>query len=71
MTSPDDLGDLERAVVVLQLAHCARLGAQQFAAAHRLAVLLGADTGWFLETAVLAADLAHDLDQMTSKETQQ
>jgi hypothetical protein len=68
MTSPSDLGDLERAVVVLQLAHCARLGAQQFVAAHHLAVLLGADTGWFLETAVLAADLAHDLDHMTSKE---
>lgn len=69
MTAGAELSDLERAVVVAELARSARAAATELVLAHHLTGLLGADTGWFIETAVLVVDLAHDLDPIQTKET--
>lgn len=69
MTSRAELSDLERAAAVSALVRSARAAATELVLAHHLTGLLGADTGWFLETAVLVVDLAHDIDPIQTKET--
>ena len=63
--NPDeiDLDGLDGWIVVMVMAHSIRQAARWLVVAHDAAELLDLTTRFFLETAVVLADYAHDLDQ--------
>lgn len=66
MTEPLDLEGIDPETLIDVTAFVARRAATDFVLLHHLTIAIGVPSRWFLDTACLVVDLAHELNPIAA-----